>query len=197
MPGRPLSGNSTSKVRQLLQYLNDLDGRSITDILSLSRQIQELRDTLVFAAYGGIRLVTPTALPDIGAGWTTLLFDTAALTVPKNVVQDFANNGLSFNSVGVYSVNVSFTLTHDENNASREIEARIYNVTSAIAGITTVIGISRNQPATNYAVQSLFEIPADHVGDLFVVEVGNGDTLLTVQEINASFTVNAVSEYTG
>ena len=36
MPGRPLSGNSTSKVRQLLQYLNDLDGRSIVDNLSLS-----------------------------------------------------------------------------------------------------------------------------------------------------------------
>ena len=41
MPGRPLSGNSTSKVRQLLQYLNDLDGRSIVDNLSLSKLWKE------------------------------------------------------------------------------------------------------------------------------------------------------------
>ena len=190
-----LRGNATSLGYQLRAYLNDLDGRSVADSLSLNRQVQELRETLVFAAYGGIVLKTPTALPDIGAGWTTLLFDTPRLTTPRHVIQDFANNGIRFDHEGIYSINIAFTISHNENNSSRTIEVRLFNVTDGISGESTVIGISRNQPVTNFAAQMLADIGSTDIGDLVVVQVGNGDTLLNVVDVAASFNATSVSEF--
>ena len=147
------------------------------------------------AAYGGIVLKTPTALPDIGAGWTTLLFDTPRLTTPRHVIQDFANNGIRFDHEGIYSINIAFTISHNENNSSRTIEVRLFNVTDGISGESTVIGISRNQPVTNFAAQMLADIGSTDIGDLVVVQVGNGDTLLNVVDVAASFNATSVSEF--
>ena len=157
----------------------------------------EALNVWVAAGYGEVNLATPTALPDIGIGWTTLLFDTNSLAAPRNVTQDAANNGLRFDIEGVFLANINFTLVHNEDNAGREIEVRIYNATKAVGGVGTSIGIARNQPATNFSAAIMAEIPASEVGDLINIQIGNGDTLLAVQLVSCAFSAHSVSEYRG
>jgi len=151
----------------------------------------------VVAAYGGVRLAAQTALPDVGIGWTTLEFDSGVLTSPRGVTQDTANSGLRINEEGIYMVDVSFTLEHSESNSGREIEVRVYNVDKAESGGGTVIGIGRNQPSTNFTTAIMAEAPANTIGDLLVIQIGNGDALTAVNQVSGAFSVHAVGEFRG
>ena len=151
----------------------------------------------VAGAYGGIVQDTPVGLPDLGVPWVTLLADTPMVTTPRGIIQDFAQNGLIFNFTGVYSVAVSFTITHIEAQAGREIEIRLYNATKAVGTEGTIIGIGRNQSATNFATTILAEIPQSEVGDLWQAQIGNGDAVLGVEERSFNFMATQVSEYRG
>ena len=151
----------------------------------------------VAGAYGGIVQDSPVGLPDLGVPWVTLLADTPMITAPRGIIQDVAQNGLIFNFTGVYSVAVSFTITHIEAQAGREIEIRLYNATKAVGTEGTIIGIGRNQSATNFATTILAEIPQSEVGDLWQAQIGNGDAVLGVEERSFNFMASQVSEYRG
>jgi hypothetical protein len=149
------------------------------------------------AAYGGIRQSTPVALPDIGAGWTTLTADTDSVAVPRAVTQNTANNSLAVNYNGVWLANIGFSISHNEAQAGRTILGRLYNLTQATGGAETVVGIARNTDATIFSTTSLIELAEDLIGDEYVVQIGGGDTLLTVTENSFSFSLTMVGEFRG
>ena len=149
------------------------------------------------AAYGGIRATAPTALADIGAGWTTLEADAVIDAVPRGVVQDTAANTLAFTRAGRYTVFVSCSLTHNESNGSRETHLRIYDVNTAEPFGDTTYPIARNQPGTFFALPIPINVDASHVGDEFRIEIGGGDTLTGVTQNNFSFSVSGSGEYRG
>ena len=150
------------------------------------------------AAYGGIRQAADVVLPDIGIGWTTLLAELPSLTTSRGITQDFANNGIRFNTEGVFSIGVTFAISHNESNASRTINVRIFNSTLGTGADASEIGIARNQPITNYSATLLVDIDTAILGDLFQIQIGGTtDTLLNVVELTFGFITNAVSEYRG
>lgn len=171
---------------QITAYLNEIDGRVTT-----------IEGNAVFAAYGGINQSVPVGLPDLGIGWTTLLANNDILATPRGITQDSAQNGIIFNITGVFSVAVSFTITHTEDQGGREIEIRLYNATKAVGTESTTIGIGRNQSATNFSTTILTEIPSSELGDLWQAQIGNGDAITTVEEVSFAFSAIHVSEYGG
>ena len=149
------------------------------------------------AAYGGIRQSTPVALPDIGAGWTTLTADSLSIATPRGVTQNLANNSLSFGYEGVWKVGVSFSISHDEAQGSRSTRIRVYNLTQATGGAETVIGVGRNTDATTFSAEILFEVSGPQVGNEFVVQLGGGETLSSVTENSFGFSLTMVGEFRG
>jgi len=168
-----------------------------SELTNTDNRVDLLDAYAVAAAYGGVRLATPVGLPDLGAGFTTMQADAGSLAVPRGIVQDFANDGLRFSLLSILSVSINITLLHNEDNASRTTQVRLFNVTDAVGSPPATIGIARNQPATNIAATLLLEIPTANLGDLFVVQIGNGDTLTAVTEEEYSFNAFAVSEFRG
>jgi hypothetical protein len=144
-------------------------------------------------AYGGVGLDIPAALGDLGAGWTTLIADIGVLANPKDVVQDFASDGIRFVVPGFYNMAITIALEHNELNASRVSEIRLYNVTDAVAvGDGTTVGTARNQAVTNYSTLQLVEVSTAGVGDLFVVQMGNGSDYTGITLLSFSFTITSI-----
>ncbi len=155
----------------------------------------------VAAGYGGITQETPTGIGDIGGGilnWETLVADTISTAVPRGVDQLLATNALSLNAAGVWSVSVSFSISHNEVNSSRQFSIRIFDITSASAGKATLIGIGRNSGVTTFATTFLLDITPGQTGDDWRIEVGGtADNITGVDENSYAFNANLVSEFRG
>lgn len=175
-------------IEQIIASINTNKFRSM--ILDLARKSLEF---FVAAGYGSVSLTTPTSMGTVTV-FETVPFDTDVLTTPRGVTQDQANDGLRFNAKGIWSISVILSLSHDEINAGREFDFRTFNDTQSLAGLVIPIGIGRNVGVTTFAGTFLVEILGPAVGDLFVLQIGNGDTLLTTTMEYAGFSVNHVSE---
>ena len=149
------------------------------------------------AAYGGVRLVTPDpTFPDIGIAWETVRFDADAVTAPRGVIQDNANNGIRFTYNGVFLINLGFTFKFTESQAGRDLEARIYNADTAVGGQPTIISVGRNQDGLNFSTSVLAEIPDTELNDLWQLQVGGAPvTLAGVTQVSAVFNATSVSEF--
>ena len=153
------------------------------------------------AVYGGINLsaADPT-FPDIGVTWGALRFDAGALTTPRGITQDFANDGIRFEVPGIFQVNFSVTFKFTESQDGRDIQIRAYDATDATILLGTILSVGRNQDVLNYSTSLLVEIPAVDVGHLIQIEVAAvtaGDTLVNVTEVGANLNAVSVGEYRG
>jgi hypothetical protein len=188
----------SSEPWQLIRSIWDEFLRIAVNLASLDQTIIKFKEDglalWVAAGYGGVRLDAPTALPDLGAFWTTLPATAAVLTAPRGVVQDFANDGLRYGYQGVWSITVYFAIDHNEVTQSRSIEVRIFNATTATGSVSSPIGIARIPPITNYSVTAMVEVDAAQVGDLFQVQIGNNDILTGVTLLSYSFDASHISE---
>ena len=152
------------------------------------------------SAYGGIRQSVSVAMPDVGISWVDVLFDSAILTTPRGIVQDFSVDGIRFTEDGVFNVTISLTLNFTLSQFGRNIQIRLLNATTSVGGVSTVIAVGRNQDGLNFSTSIMTEIPDTVIGDLFKVQVAAltaGDVLEGVTELNASFAASAISEYRG
>ncbi len=152
-------------------------------------------DDLVFAGYGGILLTTPTPRSNIGAAFETLLADTPMLSSPRDVVQDVGNNGLQFTATGIWRLNVSFGIEHNESNQGRTFNVRMYNVADDAVLASAIIGVGRNTAATSWASSLLVEIPVSGLNDLIQIQIGDASsTFSSVIENSFAYSVNRVNE---
>jgi hypothetical protein len=151
----------------------------------------------VSAGYGGVVQSVSVGISDMGAGYQTLPADTVALTTPENVVQDVSGNGLRFSEAGIWHIDVSFSVSHDELNAGRAFEARLYNATDVVAAEGVPIGVGRNQGVTNFSTGLIVEITPEAINDLFTMQIGGGDTFSSVTLEGYRFSTHHVSEYQG
>lgn len=143
--------------------------------------------------YGGIRQTqSNVALPDIGAGWITLLADASTVRTPKQVSQRPGENGLTPEAYGIWEMSVNITLKFDETNAGREVQLRLYNVTEDAPRDSTTTGIGRNSAYLTFNVTFLIEGRVDGLQDLYTVQVGNGDTFTNVTQIGYRFEATLV-----
>lgn len=158
----------------------------------------ELLNLYVTAGYGGIHQSAPIGLADIGAGWTTLEANVDAITTPRGVTQTPANNTIAFLTAGIWSISVSFSLTHNESNGSRTMVVRLWDEDAGVPSREVFIGVGRNTDTTAFGTTVLYEVQDAQVGHSIRVEVsGGGDTFTTVVENSFSITANLISEFRG
>lgn len=154
-------------------------------------------DAFVGAGYGGVFLNTPTGIADLGLGFVEVPYNTGSISAPRLITQDTANNGIIFLTEGIWSINVLLTLSHDEQNSSRQFDVRLQNATVGSTAYITPIGIGRNVGVTNWSTTILAEVSAASEGDLFIIEIGGGNAVTNVTVEGASLTATHSSEFKG
>jgi hypothetical protein len=156
----------------------------------------EGRNIFIARGYGGIRQSVPIASPDLDATFQVIPADAAVVTIPANVIQDTANNGLNLLLEGVWQVNILISFAHVESQQGRAIQFQIYNATTGAPGGKTTVPIARNQPGTFLSAGVLMEVSDIAAGDLFQIRVGGGDAVTGITMNSYQFSVSHVSEFT-
>lgn len=170
--------------------LSDYLTRMLTQIrISLSQII-----TKVVIAYGGLRLSAPTAFNDLSAAWQKLtVFDEVVFETPIRVQQNLADDTLTFNKAGIFTVTVNMSMSHDEAQAGRVTYIRVYSQTLGVGSSEIYVATGRNTIGTNMFISSLvLVVKPEHVGHTFEVQIGNGDIYLDVIIHTASFTATSI-----
>lgn len=165
----------------------------------LTYLISRLIADFQYVAYGGLRLSAPAAFSNINATWKTIdVFDSISFQEPVHVTQDLAGSALAADSAGVYEFTFNISLTHDESNSGRTIYLRVYNTTKDVAtGVLFPVAIGRNQPGTNISYSVPVEASSEFSGDLFTLQLGNGDTLASVTFQAVEYYVKSIGEFRG
>jgi len=149
------------------------------------------------AAYGGIEQSAALQPFNLTNTWQTIdTFDTAVLTTPRAVIQDFANNQLTVTYQGVYALNIYVAIEHNEAQGSREMEFRLWNATQGVGTGTTIVGTARNQTITNFSVSGLFfEVTVQgNVNLQLQVQAVAGSTYTAVELVSTAMSVNMIGE---
>ena len=88
---------------------------------------------------------------------------------------------------------MSFTIRHDEANASREFQVRARNTVSGATTEGTAVGIGRNTGVTNFSKSILVEVATGDIEELFVFEIGGTtDIIANVELEDYNFIANSV-----
>ena len=156
-------------------------------------------EVLAYAAYGGLYRsdVAPQGPLAIGAGWTTVEFDASTVATPRGMTVDVANNTFAITLAGVYSLNFSIGLEHDESQQGREFNWRVWDTVDADQLFVRTIGTGRNQAVTTYAKHIQFELAEADVGHPLRIDVGGGSDYVIVEWQDAEISVSGVGEYRG
>ncbi len=159
------------------------------DVLGLIDDQQRQEDwvsaNFVYAGYGSIGLSAPAALPNLGAGWETIPFDTERIT-PRNVTYDVVNNSLTPAITGMWQLSLYVTLTFAEAQGGRSLDYRLYNVDADIAVRSVAAYVARNTEGYTYAVSTLFNVEPPAIGQTLELQVSGGtDTFTGVSVQNA------------
>ena len=150
----------------------------------------------VEAGYGGIFASGGSSMSNIDSTWQTLVVDSAAVTTPRNVTQDTANDGIRLDKQGIWVVNFSFVITHNELNSGRTMQFRLRNDTAGATIGTIPIFVGRNAGGTNFAGSFMFDVPEAVEGDLILSQVNSvldtfSSTFQSSFSIHASHVSNA------
>jgi hypothetical protein len=149
-----------------------------------------------FAAYGGLSLSAPASGASVGVAWSTVEFDSLSVATPRGISANVGNNTLNVENDGVYRMTISLSFTHNEVNAGREFQVRLFDVTDSVAVGNPFRGYTgRNSPGSNFNVSSLAEITDANKGHDYRVEISSADSY-TIDEWDMSeWCFNAVSEW--
>jgi len=154
-------------------------------------QLESLIVQLVPAGYGGIT-GAGVAGNNLGAGWDTLSYIWSGNLPEVGVTSDFANGTLSLSVDKVWRISLILALTHNESNGGRAISVRLFNQTQSIPGSELIVPIARNQPGTIISLSLLFDVL--NANDVFVLEIGGGDTVNGITYDNVRFEATHVSQ---
>ena len=131
------------------------------------------------------------------SNWTRE-YVTNIITTPRGITQDFATESLAFDTPGVWSISIGFSISHNELNLSRTIDVRLFNITDGSPGLSSTVGVGRNNGVTTYSLTILVEILTADVGDAWRVEISGGADIFTaVVENSYTFSATLASEFRG
>ena len=128
---------------------------------------------------GGMRIVTPIAKPDLGAGWiASAPYEEFIPGGVEGVTLDLATGRFSFLFDGLWMLLFSLALDHDSTNHGRFTNIRIFNVTDGTqVGLAEKISIGRDVGSSVVNVTLLVPVAGGVNGKLLEVEIGGGDNV--------------------
>ena len=137
--------------------------------------------------YGGIEQFTDSAVANINTTPVVIPANFGAVTDPKGVVQDLANNAIALDHSGVWNITFTLTLLFDGVNAGRQYGVQFYNATEDAVIVTPLISVGRNQEGSTPAASLLIDIGEANINDLFQMR------LFSVADVFTNVVVNFFS----
>lgn len=193
------------QIKAKLKSLSEIGGdysQLVTDVENLTIQVNAIEDSIkdhaVYAGYGGIIQKTATPISDLIAGesqWVTVsTFDTNLISNPKEMITDFTNNNIIFTKRGIWSMTARISLEFASVNLGRKLGLRLYNLTRNEEGTAFMQGVGIAMEVSSLSVIVLTEITEDHLGDVFVLQIGGGSEFTAINSLNALLQATHVSE---
>lgn len=163
-------------------------------VLERIEAIERALPLFSFAAYASASTTPGTPLPDLGLGWETIPLDTAGAV--RAITINLGNDSFAFQYDGVYQITLSGSLNHNNLNAGRTVNIRLFNVTlgTPLPGAFP-IGISRNVEDTVITISLLAEITDAEKGQEMRIEIGGGDAVSLVSISTMNVAIANVSEW--
>ena len=128
---------------------------------------------------GEMELTAPSAGADIGLAYQPVdQFD--SVSIPGQGITLATDGTFTFQQNGIWDIRLQLNISHNESNASRETNIRLYDVTGAAEIGSAAIPIARNQPGTATSISLRANIPSSGLGNTYRFEIGGGDTLSAV-----------------
>ena len=132
-------------------------------------------------AYGGVESLDLVALPDITTTPQVVPAAQGSIIFPQGVVQDFANDGIEVEVLGVFAISWSLSILCNELNSSRSFVLQLYDATDDTILLNTVVTVGRNVGGANTSSTFLLNMSVLRINDLFQMRlVTNGDTFSSV-----------------
>ena len=158
--------------------------------------LEDLIIQMSVAGYGGATQEANISFDIPVTTYITVPFDTKIFpTTERGFIVDLAAETFKFTVKGAWAVNVTFNLENiTELNSSRTFNIRLFNVTDATAGKTSVVPVSRNQGDVLVAITFLVNIDATLVNKNFRLEVGGFDAVAGGDLVNASVSATQAAE---
>lgn len=145
--------------------------------------------------YGGISQRAGAALINPGLGWTLLPADTEVITNPVAVDQNVDFDALAFQLAGMWSLSISFSMTHNELNAGRTSNIRLLNTNTGLASTGVLFSTARNTDVTAFSINVLFEVQPAQLGDNISLQMGGGSTYSELFLNSMSFSATLLAEF--
>jgi len=192
LPGKPQNGN--------IYYFDEV---ILPDIASVGfwgyvdgQWVHLGNEHSVSAAYGGVRIITPWAAADINATWQTVAFDQEMVTIPRGIIQDIVNEGLGLVFAGVYNFSANLDVKHNEVNAGRVMQVRLFNPATGIGGTTINFGTGRNTSHTNISFSgALLELLSSETGNTLQIQISSSTDSYSAVSVETGFmSAHMVSE---
>ncbi len=185
-----------------LDWFSDVEHRrKLAEELNVtSAQLQDLvdfvRDHVSVAIYGAMSTSGTSSIYNLGASLTQYTdFDTLNVT-PKGTTFNTTTDSFQVNANGIYIFYVNFSFNHDESNAGRTFDVRLFNNTDSALITSATVGVGRNTPATNFGYSFMFEVTDTNEDKDLIIQLGNGSTISGTFE-NFGIGVYSVGELRG
>ena len=187
-----LSGRNTvdqhlaSAITGLVAHQAQQDSRLTaleTEVARLEQDKLNISDGIAifsWAGYAALQAPSDSVFPNLGGTWQKLDILTLSPVAARSIVVDPVNSTFAFQHDGVYVLSSSGTFAHNSSNAGRTTQIRLYNETTDVGGSGIVLGTGRNAEATALSFSILVQITEAMKGQIFSVEIGNGDTYSAV-----------------
>ncbi len=152
--------------------------------------LESLIVEMVISAYGSVIQEATISNFNIGAGWTTLPFDTLT-TSPRGISFNTTNNTFQFENAGAWRISTGFNLSgHNSSNQGRTTNIRLWNVADSAEAGRISIGIGRNVEDTQINVSNIWNITEDNLNEEYRFEVGGGSSVTGGDLTNHSIAAN-------
>lgn len=135
--------------------------------------------TFVEAGYGGIETNVSTAMSNINATPQVVPALEASVGTPRNIIQDFANDGLIIEKEGIWQILIFLTLAFVDINSGRIITVEVFNDSESAVFDDSPIFVGRNQAGVNISAGYLLDVPEAIENDLFQVRVSSAADTFT------------------
>lgn len=183
LPNRRFAPTGPRDPRETATLCNQISEAAGIQIDALAERVTLLEQIIVetrVAFQGAMSRETDDPGPDITGTYQTIDDFSAETITAQGCTLTIATGEFSFDRIGAWELVLSFNISHDESNAGRETNIRLFNVTEATAANPAPIAIGRNQPGTNFYGSLAFTLATGDIGDTYRIEIGGGDTLATV-----------------
>lgn len=181
--GDPILTDFLRREFEAIKRAFDQDGERLTD----------LEDTKVFAMVETAINTTSQAVADIGdAVWQPITQLGTIVIDDSHITLNPTTGEFSIGRPSTIQLSFMGTLSHNESIPGRALRVRLYDVTNATGGSGVVIGVGRNQPATNINVGIVAPVTQGNTLRLEIIAVA-GDSFTAVTWTDKTLNLVSVS----